>query len=210
MPLDERIVGNVAKMLRHSDSSTTRLVDDARRLWARARRLVGLRLIPETADLDSIELACYALQLPLRSPGGASAKTGRTNLRDRAEQSAEMLSESDGVDERLLDRTTRLLRAITDRSTRTPEARLLADAVNLEDFGVVGLLSQMVQITLSGGGIHELAVGAQKRDDYGYWDARLKDGFHFEPVRQIARQRVESARKMVDLLRRELTEDSPA
>ena len=58
-------------------------------------------------------------------------------------------------------------------------------------------------------GISHFAVGFEKRDQYGYWDARLKDGFHFEPVRQMARQRLEQAKQTADLLLRELKEDRP-
>ena len=49
--------------------------------------------------------------------------------------------------------------------------------------------------------------GLEKREQYGYWDARLKEGFHFEPIRQIARQRLEHARRMAALLMEEMKED---
>jgi hypothetical protein len=54
-----------------------------------------------------------------------------------------------------------------------------------------------------------VADGAEKREQYGYWDARLKDGFHFEPVRQMAKRRVEHAREVARLLLEELKEDQP-
>jgi hypothetical protein len=60
-----------------------------------------------------------------------------------------------------------------------------------------------------GGGVAQVADGSEKREQYGYWDARLKDGFHFEPVRQIARRRLEHARHVADLLSAELGEDRP-
>ena len=84
---------------------------------------------------------------------------------------------------------------------------LLADALNLEDFGVAGLLVQAIQIARQGGGIMQIADGCEKREQYGYWDARLKDGFHFEPTRQIARKRLEHARKVAALLNGELKDD---
>ena len=43
----------------------------------------------------------------------------------------------------------------------------------------------------------------------GYWDARLKDGFHFAAVRDIARRRLDHARQATALLKQELAEDQP-
>jgi hypothetical protein len=89
------------------------------------------------------------------------------------------------------------------------EARLLADAINLDEFGLVGLFTQMIQLSRQGDGINQLAEGCEKRDQYGYWDARLKEGFHFEPIRQLARRRVNNARQAARMLQDELNEDQP-
>ncbi len=40
-------------------------------------------------------------------------------------------------------------------------------------------------------------------------DARLKDGFHFEAVRQIAIKRLSNTRKICALLADELKQDTP-
>ena len=53
----------------------------------------------------------------------------------------------------------------------------------------------------------QLVEGAEKREQYGYWEARLKDGFHFEPIRQIARERLEHARQVAAMLTDELRQD---
>ena len=113
------------------------------------------------------------------------------------------------VDEPLLDRTTRLLQEVPHRSPVLDDAKLLADAVNLEDFGVTGLMFQMIQLGLQGEGVAELALAAEKREQYGYWQARLKDGFHFEPIRKIAEQRLETARQVAKILSDELNADKP-
>jgi hypothetical protein len=95
------------------------------------------------------------------------------------------------------------------RSPMLDEARVLADAVNLEDFGIAGLIQQAVQLSRQGEGLKQVAEGAEKREQYGYWNARLKDGFHFEPVRQMAMRRLENARTAAKLLAEELAEDEP-
>jgi hypothetical protein len=215
MSLDAKLRRRVQEVLGIVDDHDTRgprLLDDARRLWERIQKFIVTGLVTAEADADALELACFALQLPQRQTRPPTAgKLGRTNLKDRAEQSAELLVTllSDDVDESLLDRTIRLLHELPHRSPVPEEAKLLADAVNLDDFGMVGLLSQMIQLARQGDGINQLLDGAEKREQYGYWDARLKDGFHFEPVRQIARRRVDDARQVAALLIAELREDQP-
>jgi hypothetical protein len=188
-----------------------RLVEDAQRLWKRVTRFIGMHLVADP-DQESLEMACYALQLPMRqTKPPTSGKLGRTNLRERAEQAAELLvtAMGDHVAEDLLDRATRLLQEMPHRPPMLEDARLLADALNLEDFGIVGLLGQMIQLARQGDGINQLADGMDKREQYGYWEARLKDGFHFEPIRQIARRRLVHARQVAKMLHDELKEDQP-
>ena len=216
MPLDARLRQRLEQALGVVDDHGTagpRLLDDALRLWERVQKLVSMKLVPpEGLDLDALELACYALQLPLRRT--RTLPTGRhqrTTVRERSEEAAELLLGVAGpdTDELLLDRATRLLHEMPHRSPMLDEARLLADAVNLDDFGVVGVVSQVVQLCRQGEGVNQLAEGCEARELYGYWDARLKDGFHFEPVRQIALRRLASARQICALLSAELRDDTP-
>lgn len=211
--LDTKVKHLLEKALTKVDEVETRgprLMDDAQRLWCRAQSLLDLKLLSENVDLPPLELACYALQLPLRHvkllPTG---KMGRTNLHDRAEQAAEMFVGlmEDRIDESLLDRATRILHEVPNRAPSLDEAKLLADAVNLEDFGMTGILLQTIQLSRAGSGATQVGAGLEKREQYGYWDARLKEGFHFEPVRQIARRRLENTRKAAALLLQEMKED---
>ena len=215
MPLDGKLHKRLERALRVVDDHGTtgsRLIDDARRLWDRVQKFIGLNLIPQTTHADALELGCHALQLPFRqNVVPAVGKLGRTNLKERAEQAAEMLVSQlgDSIEESLLDRATRLLQELPHRSPMLDEAKLLADAVNLEDFGMIGIIQQTVQLTRQGDGLMQVAEGAEKRDQYGYWDARLKDGFHFEPVRRMALHRLENARAAAKLLAEELADDRP-
>jgi hypothetical protein len=95
------------------------------------------------------------------------------------------------------------------RNPASEESKLLADALNLDDFGVIGFVTRAIQLGRQGDGVNQVAEGNDKREQYGYWDARLKDGFHFEPVRRLARQRLENARKVAKLLSDELGGDVP-
>src|SRR5690348_1540766 len=128
MSLESKIQKELARALESVDEQSVhgpRLVDDARRLWERIQRFIKMDLAAEP-DLGALELACYALQLPMRqAKPPSSGRLGRTNLRERAEQSAELLVSTIGenVDEDLLDRTTRLLQEMPHRPPMLEDAR---------------------------------------------------------------------------------------
>jgi hypothetical protein len=188
----------------------TRLLDDARRLWGRVRRFISLNLVPPEVDRDALELACYALQLPLRhSKAPTAGRMGQISLRDRAEQAAELVitAAADQANADLIERAARILRELPLRAPELAESKLLADAVNLDDFGVTGLVLQAMHLARQHSGLTPVAEGFEKRRQYGYWEARLKDGFHFEPIRQLARRRLHEAGRVADLLLAELRED---
>jgi hypothetical protein len=192
-----------------------RLLDDAARLWQRVEQFLAMHLVHEGVDREALELSCYAMQLPSRrgkSTGKTSGKSAtRSTLRDRAEEAAELLVGIAGpdVDESLLDRATRILQEMPHRSPMLDEAKLLADAVNLEDFGAIGVVALAIQLARAGEGVTQLAEGCEKREQYGYWDARLKDGFHFEAVRQLAIRRLSNARQICAMLQAEMKQDRP-
>lgn len=212
MPLEGELKYRLERALSVVDdrgTRGTRLLEDARRLCARVKRFIARGWVPPDTDSSAIEVACFALQLPLKATKASpTGKLGRTNLRERAEQAAEMLVGVAGdAGDDLIDQTTQILLQVHQRTPASDQAKLLADALNLEDFGVAGLIVQAIQIARQGGGVMQVADGCEKREQYGYWEARLKDGFHFEQSRQIARKRLEHARKMATLLVGELKDD---
>jgi len=188
-----------------------RLIEEGKRLCKRVRRFVqSMKLVDGEVDDDALELACFALQLPSRSVKHLThGRLGQVSLKDRSEQAAELLisTAEEYVEPELLERATAILREMPQRQSKSDEARLLADAVNLDDFGVTGLIMQAMQLSRQNAGVEQVADGFEARRQYGYWEARLKDGFHFEPVRKLARERLKRATQMVDLLLSELRED---
>jgi len=216
MSLDTKLVQRLVKALAVVDDHGTigpRLRQDAQRLWKRLGRFQQLGLLTHVVDLDALELACYGLQLPLRQAKRLpTGKPVRASLGDRAEEAAEMLVGllEETADESLLDRTTRLLHEMPHRSPMLDEAKLLADAVNLDDFGVIGIVNQITQLARHGEGLDLFADGLQKREQYGYWEARIREGFHFLAVRNIAEARLARAREVAKLLVADMREDDAA
>ncbi len=212
MATDIRPENQLQRSLAAADETgarSARLVDDALRLWKRLSRFIAMGLVEVDIDRPAIELACFALQLPLRQGKPARGRQTSIGLRDRAQQSAELLlaNFAQTYEASLLERTAALLRELPQKTPASIEARLLADAVNLDDFGAIGFVTQTMQLARAQGSIPHLVEAYEKREEYGYWDARLKDGFHFEVVRNIAHKRLETARSMVARLAEELHED---
>ena len=215
MPLDAQLRRRVRQALRPPGpsfaSDAPRLDADARRLWRRVRRFARDGLVRTPPDDAALELACWALQLPMRrGEDVAVGRLGIGNLRDRAELAAQRLVEelADDADADLLDRTARLLHETPGRPPVLEEAKLLADAVNLDDFGAGGALRQLAELAVRGEGVDTLLDAWHKGRDYGYWQARLADGFHFPAVRRLARRRLDNARRLFDLLDEERAEDA--
>jgi len=214
MALESKARARLEKALGVVDEHDTRgprLVDDARRLWRHVRHVLSLDLVTLAAPEDALELACYAWQLPVtRARTAAAGKPARTSIRDRAEQAAELLVSSTGddglIDEALVDRATRIVHDVAQPKPTLDESKVLADAINLDDFGLIGMLQQFSNHIRQGDGVMQLLDSANKREQYGYWDARIKDSFHFEPVRQIARKRLNTYRTVSKLLADELSE----
>jgi hypothetical protein len=211
MALEAKVRKRIEHLLLAADGrgiKGPRLLDDAHRLWRNCSFWISRHIVNPDCDLAAIELACYALQLPMKEKGIACVgKYGQVNLRERAEQAAEeLVSELGDVNEKLLDGTSDLLHDVPLRSSTREEAKLLADVINLDDFGVTGVVNQTLLLALLGQGQDQLLEACEKRDAYGYWEARLKDGFHFGPTRETARRRLTRARQAVTMLREEVAE----
>src|SRR5579862_1227089 len=152
MPLPQNVINRLQQVLSavaEDHPHGARLKDDAARLWDRVQKFIALQLLGGAVDAESLELSCYALQLPLRqAKGAATGILGRTNLRERCEQAAELLVSLVGqeIEEPLLDRAARLLHEVPQRATVIDDARLLADALNLDDFGLTGAIVQAIQL----------------------------------------------------------------
>lgn len=215
MALDARLRARMLNVLRAPDERGVvghRLADDAERLWGRVLRLLQMNLIAIEPDVAALELACLALQLPNPAPGVPGFSVlGRSLPKERTEQAAELLVTGlgDEIDPDLLDRVTRLLHETSQRTPMIEDAKLLADALSLDDFGVAALMCLGMHVARRGYGLSHWLEGWRRSEMYGYWDARVKDSFHYDAVRQMARRRLEQARQAIRALEGELADDRP-
>jgi hypothetical protein len=104
--------------------------------------------------------------------------------------------------------TLRMLGEFRAKGPKLPEARLLADAVALEDMGLVGLWNQTRTFHAAGKTLEQVAKLWKTQQEYGYWETRLRDGLHFDVSRRVAEARLAGMQAVfTQMLREHLGED---
>jgi hypothetical protein len=161
---------------------------------------------PKRVDLVRIAAlySCVGLdQAAVRAHGAA---VGQQALDEAAELAADQLQALLGPAD--IDLTIKILHDHRIRTPDLPEACLLADAVALEEVGLVGLWNQTRVCHQAGRTLDHLVKLWRTQKEYGYWDSRLRDGFHFEVARQAAAQRLARLEPIYEAMMREhLAED---
>lgn len=126
------------------------------------------------------------------------------------EQSARMLDAAMGeiLSADALQRALRAVRAAQDRATTSVEARIVADARSLQEFGVLSLWPMIRRGMTEGKAVQAVLDSWNRKKEYHFWEARLNDSFHFDAVRELARSRLERLeRAMVELKEQHYSED---
>ena len=110
-----------------------------------------------------------------------------------------------------LQRAARAIRQCNDRRTDLIEARILCDAENLDQIGPQSLELLVRKLLSEGRSMADLVAAWDRQEEYHYWQARIKECFHFAGVRDLAQQRWESMKRlMTELKRGVLLEDLAA
>lgn len=91
----------------------------------------------------------------------------------------------------------RAIRECNNRRTELVEARILADADNLDDIGPQSINLLIRRQIADGKTLADLVAAWRRQEEYHYWQARLKDGFHFPQVRRLAEQRCAMMRRFM-------------
>ncbi|MBI4718789.1 MAG: hypothetical protein HY763_13360 [Planctomycetes bacterium] len=100
-----------------------------------------------------------------------------------------------------LERAAKAIRSLHDRALLTVEGRVLGDAENLEEFGLLSLWPAIRRGTHDGKGVQAVIDQWDRRREYQFWNARINEGFHFTQVRDVARRRLESYQRAIEELR---------
>lgn len=189
-------------------------------LWDRACRIVRhidaicrlaeLEAVCESLDREALTAAGYLADAGL--PVYAQAKEigfsyallelGRPELREFSIRTV-LDRLSTAGDGEWVGRVCRIISESDNRSTRLTEAMVLSDARNLEDMGMVGVIQDVRRCLLLGKGTSALLEGWKRKIDYRYWEARFKESFHFEGVRQLAERRFAAAENCMRYLEAE-------
>ncbi|MCA9242839.1 MAG: hypothetical protein KDA32_02700 [Phycisphaerales bacterium] len=98
-----------------------------------------------------------------------------------------------------------IIRSSADRDTDIPEALVLAEAVSLDEIGLLYSLRQFRQYQAEGRPLSQFIDTWQRQQEYKYWETRIRDGLRFECSRAIARQRIAAVDEMMTGLRNAIT-----
>ena len=103
---------------------------------------------------------------------------------------------------------SRAIQTLQKRRIHAIEGQVLTEAENLEEFGILALWATVRRHIVEGRGVQSVIDTWHRRREYSFWDARLNDAFRFEPVRAVARKRIEKLdRAMMDLEEQHLGND---
>lgn len=102
-----------------------------------------------------------------------------------------------------LETAVEAIRQCNFRRTSLVEAEILAEAENLDDVGVIHLIKQVRQHQADGRAIDQFLSGWKRQQEYQFWEARIKDSFRFESIRQLARVRLAAVDRFMSALNSE-------
>jgi len=189
-------------------------------LWDRAQRLVrNAEYICRLPELDKpglqVDQFCLTTATYFSDAGHAHYLDSR-HARSRAKNSNHgndgMLDTSALIAEEKLNSIINAAKIKTvgriiiesgDHFTNMTEAMVLSDARNLDDMGLAGIFYEMRRYAIDGKTVSDVLRNWQRKTDYRYWQARIKESFRFESVRKLAQQRFSAAEYFMSQLKLE-------
>lgn len=104
---------------------------------------------------------------------------------------------------RQLELVEEIIRRAHDATIDIPESKVLSDADSLDDLGTLGVWRDLRRYVLEGRAVEDAIRAWERREQYGYWDARIRDAFHLDTAKRLAEKRLAAARAFMQQLSRE-------
>ncbi|MBM4016742.1 MAG: HD domain-containing protein [Planctomycetes bacterium] len=104
---------------------------------------------------------------------------------------------------RQLEHVQEIIRHTRDAASDIAEAKIVSDADSLDDIGTLGIWRDLRRNILEGRGVEEAVRGWQRREQYGYWEARMREALRLETSRRLAAGRLAAARAFMEQLAHE-------
>lgn len=114
-----------------------------------------------------------------------------------------MLSQVKQLSETKVEKVCKIITDSHNKQSVIPEARLIHEAICLEEIGIIGILNELRAMGNHERSITALLNGWNMKDQYGYWEAIISDGMILDCTKTAARKRLESARQFIEYLKDE-------
>lgn len=102
-----------------------------------------------------------------------------------------------------LRRASVAVRTLSDRDIETIEGKVLREADNLDEFGLLILWPAIRRGAIDGKGVQAVIDKWRRQKEYRFWAARLNESFQFPPVRELARRRLGKWERFMEELEEE-------
>jgi hypothetical protein len=102
-----------------------------------------------------------------------------------------------------VDRAVQAIREWPDRYTQLLEARVLSEAENLDEIGVMYVLRQFRRYQAEGRSLEELLANWSGLLEYDFWEARINGCLRWEATRRVARERLKAVEEFMLALARD-------
>lgn len=189
------------------------LVERAHRIEALGEWIAGFDAFRTIAcSRDAVRAACFFVDAWC----AVDVRAGRfdpyslpivTPTEQQADAAADVASSAMGA---VVDPVTRELaisaiRFSASRTTRMPEAQVVAEAVGLDSIGPVWLTAQISRCATEARPLASIVQQWRRQQDYHYWPGRIEETLRFEPSRALARMRLEALSAQIDALESQLS-----
>ena len=189
----------------------TFLFDHSMRVMHVAERLSGCREV-RAWRLDRFALSAAALfhqaatvRLEEERRMSTVYAAATMSAEDVKQYSAELAGDrlAGRLPQRQLEFVQEVIRHRHEAASDIPESKILSDADSLDDIGALGIWRDLRRSILEGHAVDEAVRIWQRREQYGYWEARMREALQLETSRRLAAGRLAAARAFMQQLARE-------